>query len=226
MIKYLFFDLDGTLSDSKESSLRSILKAFERFGYTFDKQHQMKFLGDRLNVVLKDLNIGFFKLFLLKRAFWKYFTNEANEGNIRLCVPIEPLQLLHKHYPFFIISNSERGFVKSSLNTLGIQKLFDKVYGCDNFSTKEVMMKKLFKKLKVHPREVAYIGDRYSDIDYAHAAGCWAIAIHNKCSWSDLDTVKASKPDFIIRNFSELSSIIKKINASRVNLLLSRRLAR
>ena len=76
---------------------------------------------------------------------------------------------------------------------------------------KDEMMAKLFKKMKLKPGEVVYVGDRFSDIDYARKAGCVAVAIHNKASWSNLKTIKKEKPDYLIKDFYGLKKVINSI---------------
>ena len=131
---------------------------------------------------------------------------------LKLCVSIKPLYDLKKYYKLIAISNSETSFIKESIKELKISKLFKKVYGAEKFSTKDNLIKKLFKKYKIQPHQAVYIGDRFSDIESARKARCLAIAIHNKCSWSDLKTIKKEKPDFIIKDFYDLKKILKKLN--------------
>ena len=73
------------------------------------------------------------------------------------------------------------------------------------------MLKKLFKDMGIKPSEAIYVGDRFSDIDFARKAGCIAIAIHNKCSWSSLAKIKKEKPDYIIRDFRSLRKIVREL---------------
>ena len=88
--------------------------------------------------------------------------------------------------------------------------LFKEVYGAEKFSSKDKLLEKLFRKFKIKPSEAIYIGDRFSDVEYAREAGCVAVAIHNKCSWSDLKTIKKEKPDYLIGDFRGLKRILKK----------------
>ena len=104
--------------------------------------------------------------------------------------------------------------MKVSIKKLKLKGLFRKFYGAEKFTKKDKMLKKLFKKMKIKPHEAIYIGDRFSDIKYARSVGCVAVAIHNKCSWSNLETIKNENPDFIIKNFIELEKLIKELNDS------------
>ena len=74
------------------------------------------------------------------------------------------------------------------------------------------MLEKIFEKMKIRPVEAIYIGDRFSDVDYAREAGCYAVAIHNDCSWSTKSAILKEKPDFIIKDFKDLKRIVEKLN--------------
>ena len=70
------------------------------------------------------------------------------------------------------------------------------------------IFQKLIKKMKINPSEAIYIGDRFYDVEFAREAGCVAVAIHNKCSWSSLARIKKEGPDFIVRDFYKKNAII------------------
>jgi len=213
MIKALFFDFDGTISDAKNISFKSMVKTLDEYGYEFNRSDLLNFMGEKIHVILKKLKISPEDINELRRHFYKHFKKGALDGGIKLCVSIKPLRALKKEgYPLIIISNSETSFLKASIRKLGIREVFNKVYGSEKFSTKDEILEKLFRKMKLKPREAMYIGDRFSDIEYAREAGCYAVAIHNKYSWSSLSTIKKEKPDFIIKDFHGLRKIIQKLN--------------
>ena len=82
--------------------------------------------------------------------------------------------------------------------------MFDKVYGGDKFKSKEDLIRKLRKKMKLKKSEVAYVGDRAGDIKMARKAGCLSIAVINKYSWNPKEEIMKEKPDFAIRNLKQL----------------------
>lgn len=213
MIKYVFFDFDGTISDARGSAVKSLVKVLDEYGYEFSRNEILKLIGDKLHIVLKSLGIDAEHLDEVRDKFWNYFKKEASQGKIKTCVSLKPLWNLKKDYPLIVISNSKTSFINASIKTLGIKSLFSKIYGTDKFGTKDEVLEKLFRKYKIHPHEAVYIGDRFSDIEYAREAGCYAIAIHNKCSWSDLKTIKKEKPDYVIKNFKTLGKILKGIKS-------------
>jgi len=211
VIKAIFLDFDGTISDAHGIAFKSLVRTLNEFGYEFDESTLLRAMGNKMQVIMKELPGH---LDEVRKRFYKYFTKEAIEGGIKLCVSVKPLWELKKDYPLIIVSNSETHFLKKSIKKLGLKGLFKKIYGADKFSHKDEMLEKLFKKMKIKPSQAIYVGDRFTDIEYAREAGCIAIAIQNKYAWSSLETIKKEKPDYIIKNFEELKKIIRKINSA------------
>jgi len=214
MIRAIFFDFDGTISDAHSIAFKSLVRTLDEYGHKFDQNKLLELMGNRMHVILKGLGLNPGHLDAVRRRFYKYFTKEAMDGGIKLCVSVKPLWELKKDYPLIIISNSETHFLKKSIKKLGLKGLFKKVYGAEKFSHKDELLEKLFKKMKLKPSEAIYVGDRFTDMEYARDAGCYAVAIHNKCAWSDLKTIKKEKPDYIIKDFRELKKVIRELNST------------
>lgn len=212
MIKGLFFDFDGTINDAKKLAFDSMSRAISEMGFEFDKKKLKSLLGTKTQDIIKGLGIGKKYVEPTRKLFYKYFIEGAKKGKTHRCGNLSPLWKIKKDLPLIIISNAENEFVKSAMESLGVTDLFSEVYGGESFDTKDKLLKKLFKKMKIKPSEAMYIGDRFSDIDYAKKAGCLAVAIHNRYSWSSLDLIKKEKPDYIIKNFFQLKRLVKKLN--------------
>jgi FMN phosphatase YigB (HAD superfamily) len=213
MIKVLLFDLDGTISDARRLTHEEMYKVLKERGHNFDKKKFEELMGSKTKDILEGLNIKENPK-KINRIFYRRVIKGAKEGKLKLCVSVEPLKELKKErIKLIVISNSHSSFIKASAKALGIKKLFKKIYGAEKFNTKDEMLEKIFKKMKVRPVEAMYIGDRFSDVDYAREAGCYAVAIHNKCAWSTKIEVLKEKPDFLIKNFSDLKRIVEKLNS-------------
>ena len=212
MIKVIFMDFDGTVSDVRESVVRSLVRVLDEFGYEYDHNLIMDLIGSKMQVILRGLGIDERHLVKVRKKFYKYLRGAVLSGGTKPCVSLKPLWELSKEYPLVVVSNANTRFIRASIKQLGIKGLFLGVYGAENFYTKDVMLRRLFKKYKISPREAMYVGDRFSDIDYARDAGCVAVAIHNKCSWSDLNAIKREKPNFLIKDFRELKRLVEELN--------------
>jgi HAD superfamily hydrolase (TIGR01549 family) len=208
--KYIFFDFDGTICDARELAFQSFSKVLDEYECKADKKFILSLMGTKLEHMLKEVGLNIGHIDTARRRFYKYFNEEAALGKVHLCVSVKPLQELSKEYNLIIISHSETDYIKTALKTLKIKKLFKKIYGAEKYDSKDEILKKLFKKYKIDPKTAIYVGDRYSDVEYAKKAGCIAVAIHNKCSWSDYKTIKQTKPDYIIKDFYELKKILKR----------------
>ncbi len=213
VIKAIFFDFDGTISDSHGLAFKSIVRTLDEYGFEFNQNKLLELMGNRMHIILKELGLDPGHLDSVRKRFYKHFTKGAKDGEIKLCVSMKPLWDLKKDYPLIVISNAEGSFVRASIKRLELKGLFKKIYGADKFSHKDDLLVELFKKMKIKPHEAIYIGDRFSDMEYARDAGCYAVAIHNKCAWSDLKTIKKEKPDHIIKDFRELKKVIRELNS-------------
>jgi len=211
-IKYLFFDFDGTVSDAKRLTEDCLISVLDDYGFDFRRRTIKKVIGSKMPEIFKQLGVGLLLLKKVRRKFWGKMVSGAKSGKIKLCVSVKPLkELKKKGHKLVVITNAHSRFTKTSLKVLGIKNLFSKIYGAEKFSTKDELLEKLFEKFHISPHEAVYIGDRFSDIKYAREAGCYAVAIHNKCSWSSKEDIMKEKPDFIVKDFHGLKGVLRKL---------------
>lgn len=216
MIKAVFLDFDGTVSDAREISFKAFCKTFEYFGWDFDRESLREVLGTKMGETLKSLGIKADDIEAVRDKFYEYFIRLAREGGISPCVSLKPLwEMKKKGLVLTVISNSRIDFLEASLKVLGIEGLFDEVYGAESFGGKDEMLRALFKRMGLKSSEVVYVGDRFSDVRFAREAGCFAVAIHNKCAFSALEKIREERPDYIVRDFYGLRRVLREINASR-----------
>ena len=212
VIKAIFLDFDGTVSDAKKLAYDSLIKTLEEKNFKFDKKKARLLLGSKMKFIFKDLGINSKHLEDSRKLFYKYFIQGAKDGNIKPRVSLKPLWKLSEELPLIVMSNSETSFLRASIKTLKLKGLFKKIYGAEKFSTKDKFLKQLFKEMKIKPSEAIYLGDRFSDIRYAKKTECVSVAIHNKCAWSTIEVIKKENPDYIVKNFRELRTLVKKLN--------------
>jgi phosphoglycolate phosphatase-like HAD superfamily hydrolase len=230
MIKAIFFDFDGTISDAKGIAFDSAVRVLNEFGYKFSEAKLRKLMGTKMHIILKKLGVPVKDVQKIRKRFYKYFTEAAVAGGIKPCVSLKPLWEMKDDIPLIVISNSKTSFLRASIKKLKLKGLFKKVYGADKFPLtpkgvppaqkasaaadkggKDDMLEKLFRKIGIRASEAMYVGDRFSDVEFARDAGCVAVAIHNKCAWSSLAVIKKEKPDYIIRDFRELKKIVDSL---------------
>ena len=211
MIKAIFFDFDGTISDARGIAFDSAVKTLNEFRYKFSETKLRRLMGTKMHIILRELGVPVKNVEAVRKKFYKYFTEAAVAGGIKPCVSLKPLWDLSKDYPLIVVSNSETSFLRASIKKLKLSGLFKGVYGSEKFDHKDEMLESLFRKMKIKPSDAIYVGDRFSDVEFAREAGCVAVAIHNKCAWSSLAVIKREKPDFIVRDFYGLARIARGI---------------
>jgi phosphoglycolate phosphatase-like HAD superfamily hydrolase len=213
MIKYIFFDFDGTISDAKRLAYDKMSETLDEEGAKYSKAKLRKLMGAKTIKILEGLGVKKNNLKKVRKIFYKKFIAGATKKNLKVCVSLKPLyKLKKKGYKLIVLSNARKKYLTTSVKNLEMKDLFDGVYGSKPNKTKDKLLKKLFKKYKIGPKEVIYVGDRFSDIDYAHKAHCHAVAIHNKCAWSTMKEIAAEKPDYIIKDFKDLEKLVRKLN--------------
>lgn len=211
MIKAIFFDFDGTVSDTRRIAFESVCDTMTNAGFKFDKKKLRKLMGEKSKEIFDGLGLKRKYIGSFRKKLFIDLKEKARNGGISLCTPIKPLKELSKDHLMVVISNGRDDFIKFSSKILKTDKIFDHTYGSNSFKTKDKMIRKLIKRHNLKHHEVLYVGDRFSDIRYAREAGVYAVAIHNKCSWSTMKEILAEKPDFIVHDFEGLKELVENI---------------
>ena len=209
MIKAVMFDFDGTIANSKGESFKAFVRTFDDFESVIDRSEIVKNMGMEALVMFKHMRVNPGHLDAMKRRFYKHYGLAVKDKKVKPCVSLKPLREMSKDYKLFIVSNSETPVIRKMLDQLEIKDIFSGIYGSEKFSTKDDMIRKVCKRMRIGPSETVYVGDRFTDVEYSRAAGSVSVAISNKCSWSDAKTLKKQKPDYIIKDFRQLRKLLK-----------------
>ncbi len=209
--KYIFFDFDGTISDACSLTYEVLGNIFDKHEFKYSKKKLHGLMGSKMQIILKDLGIDRRKVNEIRRMFYDSLVEPFYLKKLKLCVSVNPLWDLKKEgYKLIIVSNSEKKFLKASIKQLGLNGLFYRAYGADGFITKDIILRKLLRLYHLRGGKTVFVGDRFSDITFAHRAKMIGVAIHNKCAWSSLKRVLREDPDYIIEDFKGLKKIIEK----------------
>ncbi len=183
MIKYLFFDLDGTLTDPFEGITRSVEYALERYGITVDDRRTLApFIGPPL----ADSFIKYYG-FSRERAFEAIdvyrerfrdiglFENEMYPGIS------EMLDALVKAGAKIVLATSKpRIFAERILDHFDLAKYFTLIDGSELDGTrvnKDEVIAHALEALGCEKSEAVMIGDRLHDIHGAKKNGLESIGV-------------------------------------------------
>ena len=214
MYKYVFFDLDGTLTDSGPGIINSAIYALGKFGITIkDRKQLFPFIGPPLTESFRDLfGIPEDQVPLAIQYYREdynvngIFDNEVYEG-IR-----EVLEELTNRGLKLVIATSKPDYLAEIvLEHFDLKKYFTYVSGAvkDVRITKtEVIQHALEANNITNLKEVIMVGDRKYDVIGAKNVGIKSIAVLYG-GYSTLEEFEEVKPDFIIEKPYEILEIVK-----------------
>jgi|APSaa5957512576_1039674.scaffolds.fasta_scaffold26189_2 HAD superfamily hydrolase (TIGR01549 family) len=212
MIEVIFFDFDGTISDSLEQALKNFEKVLKKNDYVVKKSVIKDLMGLKVDEMFAKMKIPRHERNRIKREFFQLMKNDV--GKFKLCSDIKPLIALRKtkKHKMVVVSNSDASFIRKSARKLNVNRIFSDFYCAEQFKSKDKILKMLLGQYKVAGKNCLYVGDRFTDVVYARKVGIKSVAVSNKCSWSSLKQLKEKNPDFIIKDFKGLKELVEKID--------------
>lgn len=178
MYKYLFFDLDGTVTDSAEGIYNSVAYALEKLGFPVeDKQTLRPFIGPPLTESFRDfygfddetikLGVQYYREYYPQKGI---FENKVYDGIPQL------LKRLHEAGRRVVLATSKpEPFAVQILEHFKIDSYFDLVAG-STFDTsrqdKADVLRYAARSIGANDlKEALMIGDRKHDVIGAHKVG-------------------------------------------------------
>ena len=195
--KFLIFDFDGTIADTKAVYYKEIFEVVKILGYKYNEVDKAIDFGLSLKRTLRKLGFSWLMTFFLKRKIVKKVKNRA--GEVKKCKDVDTIKKIKQEK--ILVSNSLKEFIMPILKRLKLRKCFKEIYGADDFDDKAEFIKDYIKKKNFNGENCYYIGDRVKDIEVARDAGCKSIIICGKCAWD-------SKKDILKQRMKKSSRII------------------
>ena len=185
MYRYVFFDLDGTLTQSEFGIINSVIYALNKMGIEVgDRELVKRFIGPPLMVSFKE----FYKMSdedaEKAASLYRECYNAGEIFNAPLFDGIEALlkKLTEAGIKLYVVTSKPEVFANRILEYYGIKQFFQKVIGPDlseKDSSKAKMVKMAMDDTSDDPKTTEYVmvGDRFYDIEGAKANGIDSIAV-------------------------------------------------
>lgn len=211
---HLFFDLDGTLIDSKKGIFESVNYYMDKVGLPEDMRP--KDLNPFIGPPLRD---SFKLLFDLNPAeaddatrIYREYYSASGYSEYTLYPGIKEILSFLKNSGFSLslVTSKAEFYALKIVEQSEMTGLFDTVSGCllnGERSRKEDLILYTLDRLKLKPgKEVIMIGDRYHDVEGAHAAGISSAAVlygyGNRQEFANLP------PDLFINKPEDLQNLL------------------
>ncbi len=212
MNKNVIFDLDGTLIDSAEGIIKSIIYALDKMGIKdYDKEDLKKFIGPPLiesftkfvNLSEQDGRKGV-RLYRERYSVIGYKENSLYSGVRQMLY-----NLKKGGANLYIASSKPEEFVRKIMIEHGLDNLFSYMAGATidgSRDTKEQVLDYLIKGQNLDKSDCIMVGDRKHDIVGAHFFGIKCIAV--LYGFGNLQEFNEYGADFIVNTPKEIEKIV------------------
>lgn len=177
-VQSIFFDLDGTLTDSKLGITNSVKYALKKLGHPIPEETILqKFLGPPLVKSFQTFcgmqeeealhAVEVYREYFAPKGL---FENEVYPGILPLLS-----ELKRQGYPLVVATSKPQKFSITIVNHFGLDVYFSFVAGSTmdvSRNTKEAVIRYAMEQMKVeHAKQVLMVGDREHDVIGAKACG-------------------------------------------------------
>ncbi|MGP1459274.1 MAG: HAD hydrolase-like protein [Treponema sp.] len=216
MKDYIFFDLDGTLTDSQEGILNSLRYALKLYGIEFPDDKLKTFIGPPMLETFGKLGFDESEIRSAVKKYREYY--EANgifENRVYDGVENMLVDLKNSGKRLAVATSKPEEYAARILEHFGIARYFDCICGCrmdESRADKAEVIAYALESCSLTAADaprVLMAGDRYADIVGAHKNSvCCAAVLYGYGSRSEFEKYGA---DYIVETVPELQALIKTL---------------
>lgn len=224
-VRVVMFDLDGTLLDTAPQIAEAANRMLVALGKPMLPQAQIAtYIGEGVQNLIKRCLTGNMhedppaEEFATAQPLYHGFY-EANATDSQAFVGVLPAlqQLKNQGYRLACVTNKPEKFTLPLLQHAGLADFFEVVVSGDTLPKKKpdpLPLLHICQKLGTLPAEAMLVGDSETDIQAAHAAGCFVVTVpygYNQGRAIDVATVDATVQQLTeVVNLLELPALLKR----------------
>jgi len=209
----VFFDVDGTLVDSRKDIANAMNHALSTLGFAkLSQEDVIAHVGNGVKDLVRNcMGPGMDEATIEKGAelYWKHFMAHAVDETVLYPHAKDILEYL-KGKKKFILTNRYKNFAEATLKGLGVIGYFEEIIGGDDETCLKPcagVLDRMASEGRIDKAKALIVGDMDVDILTGKNAGiktCWVTYGLGKP-----EDIRDLKPDYIIEDLIELKEIIR-----------------
>ena len=212
----LLFDLDGTLVDTAEGILKSVIHTLNAYGIAVeDTNTLLRFIGPPIPYSFRTF-YGFSEE-EAQRAVAIYRQRYSAKGQFECHVfpgvPEMLAKLRERGHRLCVATSKPEPYARAMLDRLGIAELFDEIVGSDfaeKLKTKSDVIEEVFRRTGVTDRSgVLMIGDRKYDILGAKESGIDCLGVY--MGYAEPGELENAGPTYLARGVEGMENFLLQL---------------
>ena len=211
--EYIFFDLDGTLTDSQDGILNSFRSIFKHFGIKEPEYEVLRtYIGPPLVLTIGH-TLGFTgeKLQEAVKVFRSYYDNQGYmENRVYKGIPEALQHLKALGCKLSVATSKPEHTAKKIMEHFDIAKYFDHICGSlpdESRSKKTDVIEYAIKLNEITDRsKLLMVGDRKFDVEGAHQSGLKCAGV--LFGYGSREEFEAAGADYIVENPEDLEKLL------------------
>jgi len=216
MKKHIFFDLDGTLTDSMPGIVKSVQYALKHYGVEVEDLNVLKpFVGPPL-VESFQKYYGFSKEQSLEAitVFREYYTDKGWCDN----APYEGIEYVLQNLiaggkKLYVATSKPEWMAKKVLEYFALDFYFEFIGGAESDesrSKKDEVIQYVMENCGLqNAGEIVMVGDRSHDINGAHKAGLEAVGV--LFGYGDREEMEQSRAEWIAESVADMGELLMQL---------------
>nr|WP_207634857.1 HAD-IA family hydrolase [Cytobacillus praedii] len=206
MVKYVIFDFDGTIADSKIVFISAWNKIAEK--YHFEKM-KLTELENIKKLTIKErckmLNFPMYKLPIIIPQLYKFYRQSINDLELFDGIKDVLTELNKKGVNTAIISSNSEENIQLFLKRNKIESVKEIICSSHIFG-KDKLLSRFLKLKQLDADEVIYVGDEQRDIIACKKTGIKIIWV--EWGYDSIEVVQAEEPDYKASSPAEIMQLI------------------
>ncbi len=207
MIKYVVFDFDGTLADSKHIFVSAWNSLADKYNFKKLKQEELDlFQKMTMKERGKKLNFPMYKVPVIIPELYKSFSESLMEISLFPGIKEMLKELETNGYQIAIISSNSEENIKEFLKQKEIENISE-VHCSSRIFGKDKMISKFLKSNNLEPTEVIYVGDEERDIIACKKTNVKVIWVN--WGYDAEEVVQSVEPDYMVSSPEKILEVVR-----------------